>query len=207
MDAYVALGTSLHSLLKPQGYRKRKLTWNKRDANRIAVLQVQKSQWAEPNEATFTINLGICFPAVYAACWNEELPEFVNEVRCYPRSRIGHVLGRPKRKSLDIWWKTDRRSGYAKTVEEVCSMVREHALPFLNDLNSVEAAIERMSQTSRRVVLDDINLAVMHCLTRQDGIGQRMLTDLAQSSDHWRPRINEILERLGRQSNEPDGHA
>ncbi len=196
MDAYQSLGASLHSILKPEGFKKQRLTWNKRETDRVSVLQVQKSSWAEPHEAIFTLNLGVCFLDVHRLCWGSAPPKFVNDVRCCPKFRIGTVIDPSPKEAYDIWWETDRKNGFEATINDVRSKVVDYGLPFFRATEDLGAAIEMSIRNLPMIALERVNLGIMQHLNGDYEEGRRTLTDLAASSSFWRSFVEGVLGRI-----------
>lgn len=74
-DAFI---TSVHPLLKSQGFKRSSATWRRQYNESIAVLNVQKSSW---DGDVYYINLGVYFHAI----GSEVAP---TENRCHVRVRL-----------------------------------------------------------------------------------------------------------------------
>jgi len=80
-------------LLKRHGFKKKEMTWNKSVDDFVQVIDFQLSSYSDEKEESFTINVGVLCTEVWKICWQKEPPKFVKEDDCFPRVRIGKLLG------------------------------------------------------------------------------------------------------------------
>lgn len=91
---HAAIVSTLHELLKPLGFRKKRATWN-RSGKVVEVINVQVSKAGD----SATINAGVMDKDVYALLWQKSAHDFVAEPDCTVRARIGTLID-----DLDHWW-------------------------------------------------------------------------------------------------------
>jgi len=117
----------LDQLLKPIGFSRAKVTWNRGSGSVFDVIDVQVSKARD----CLTINAGVLDPEVYTLVWGREPPKLIEQPSCTIGVRIGGL--REDRK--DKWWPlTDDRAP-----AEIVANVEAHVLPFLERTHTREA--------------------------------------------------------------------
>jgi len=127
----------LAPLMKSQGfYRKGQRFWRK-NADRIEVLDLQKSQWNSSGQAEFTINMGVFWPAIDAFSEDpvRRLPPRTSD--CTINERIGRLFG----DGLDFWWEVHGPGDIVRLGQDLCNKVSSCALPWLASMRSVRALV------------------------------------------------------------------
>lgn len=86
---------ALHPLMKQAGYKKRARNFRKPCEGGTQVVNLQASWGNMGDRGTFTLNLGLYFPAV-AVIFNEgyEPSSSPSEAECHLRARIGALMPR-----------------------------------------------------------------------------------------------------------------
>lgn len=92
------VGIELLRSLRSLGFKKQGRTFRRERQAAVQVINVQSSAWNFADRASFTVNLGLYFPAV-AQALGEEPDRVPLEHSCHLRARIGDLLG-----GADIWW-------------------------------------------------------------------------------------------------------
>jgi hypothetical protein len=136
------IGHGLAPLLEEVGFRRKGRTFRRESPDRIDVINVQGSKWNAGRTGEFTINVGVYYPRLaelYDPYRPDGLPE---EYHCTIRNRIGMLMGR----RTDKWWKLGRYTRDEKVSADVTDCVRDHALPWLeemSDLDNVKREVSR----------------------------------------------------------------
>ena len=86
--------------LKKGGFKKRRLAWNRSRGKFIDVINVQKSRWNEPDDESFTINVGVVVPEFREIIWDEPYKGFAKEPEGVIRFRLGAKFPGPDSRHL-----------------------------------------------------------------------------------------------------------
>ena len=100
-------------------------------------MNVQSSQWNVGGSASFTINLGVYFPAV-AELEGSRLIDRPAENVCHLQQRIGWLMPEP----LDRWWDIDCANDVPALGSAVAETVEAFALPWLEGHSTMSAAAD-----------------------------------------------------------------
>lgn len=182
-----AVISRLDRVLKPLGFERQKTTWNRKSGSFVDVVDVQTSKVKN----TITINAGVFHSGVYAKCWGDWLPEFIEEPSCIVRTRIGQLIG-----EKDLWWKLDE----VDVADAVAEKVSSHVLPFLGQMHSIDAMEQFL--TSAQVVKQKypppiIYLAILKHEQGNSNEACALLGELKKKTvGAWQGRINQITETL-----------
>lgn len=187
MNAKAVITQRIDAVLKPLQFKRKKLVWNRKSGSFVDVVDVQISKAGD----MITINAGVAHSDVYAKCWENVLPEFVEEPYCIVRARIGELIG-----DTDLWWKVDTND----VADDLAEKVITHVLPFLNQMHSVDA-MERLL-TNAQVVKQKypppiIYLAILKCEQGDTKAACALLDKLKeQTTEAWQSRVSHIAHIL-----------
>lgn len=175
------------SELAPKGFVRRNTTWNRALDQLVEVIDIQISKGGE----TVTMNVGVLERGVFSACWGRDPEPFVEEPECTVRARIGRMLD-----NKDRWWNIED----ANAADEMVACLKEHALPFLARMHSLEemrAWLASSGSPSPRNPLSTICFAVLEWRL---GNMSRACTILAglqvKALGAWKTRAKEVSARI-----------
>lgn len=198
--------TSIHPVLKVQGFRRKGRTWNRLADDVIQVIDIQASQWNEGDSGRFTVNLGIFSQAVYEIVWGREPPSFVKVSDCMISCRIGTLIdcADPKEASLkseqrEKWWTFDQATNLDELGKEVIELIVRCGLEVLNVYGSVGKAkqlLRRYSGSREATPWDHINLAIIDAQQGNKIAAKERLTWVSSHYDAYRERVQQIANRL-----------
>jgi Domain of unknown function (DUF4304) len=109
--------------LRARGFKKRRNRFRRADDDGWQVVDFQASQWGHSDDVRLTINLWVGVKELAAADSGSEV-----EVR------VGRLLPGGK----DRWWELDASTDAAALAEELCRMLRERCLPWLDARRSLD---------------------------------------------------------------------
>lgn len=184
LDTFVA---SIDSVLKPRGFRRRKLTWNRRNDIGVDVISLQESKAGD----SLTVNCGVLATGVYRLCWGKEPPPFADETACTVRCRLGEWT-----EGREYWWnKSDQQAAH-----QVSEMVAAEGVRMLERLRSPGAMEQFLIDTKvmeQSYPLPKIYLALLR-YQQHDATGARDALERLRSGvpNAWRARIDDVLSRL-----------
>jgi hypothetical protein len=162
----------------------------------IHVVDIQVDRWSSEQNASFTMNLGVCVERVWRIVWDEPLPAPVKEVDCFPRWRIGDVMmGRPG----DVWWTVETSADLERTGSELREVLKEKCIPFMDKLTSLEAVVAAASAPMlRRHPAGLLGYAILKHLTGGVAEAAQLLNALLADpkGEAWHERVRGIVERL-----------
>ena len=98
------LKSALTPLLRSRGFRKRGPVYVAEHGEVTWLVDVQKSQWNDRNEAQFTVNGGVYVPGVVSGYSRRPDPAEPKMVDCCLSVRIGML----DESRVDKWWKIMR---------------------------------------------------------------------------------------------------
>ena len=183
-----AITTTVFDILAPLGFVRHKRTWNCRRASQIDVVELQVSKARD----CVTINAGVVDVEVYVWCWGQEIPVVVDSASCTVAVRVGELID-----DRDVWWNAANED----TCASINDALRKHVLPFLQYLRSrsnMEEWLLKRKVVRRRYPPPIISLAILQSQRGELAGACAMLRELADTtSDSWRTRVAEVLEKIG----------
>lgn len=185
-------------LLSSKGYRRSKLVWNRRRDGITHVLDFQLGEFSSAEELDFTVNLGAFFERVWQTVWDKPVARTIQEVDCFPRLRIGQLIGEgPLHK--DVWWDIHDTTDVDAVGFDLQGILMSKGLPFLDSLDSINAALTvAEAPMLRRLPLERLYYAVMKCVAGRHDEASQILTEmLANPKLHaWHERMRGVSDRL-----------
>jgi hypothetical protein len=130
-----AVVTAMHAALKPVGFRKRGLVFERPINDVLHLVQLQKSVSSDARRVKATVNLAIWLPAL--APIRAGRPDSPTIAAAPWRERIGQLLARE-----DVWWTISSMNDAHDVGALVAGALRDVALPVLDGLSSA-AAVRR----------------------------------------------------------------
>lgn len=125
---------AVSSLLVPLAFRRGAPHFWRATDGIYQTVNFQASQWGSSSEGRFTVNLGISSPILYSSFTGRDFPKNPGTVLWPVCLRIGGLM--PSR--CDLWWDVSERTELHALGVEVATVLREHALPFLDRLRTTE---------------------------------------------------------------------
>jgi hypothetical protein len=202
-----AIQGTVHTFLKPLGFRKKGRTHNRRsDGGLTQVISFQMGQFPigdnyvipgfrESFYGKFAINLGILLPCVYSLERQQAPPDFVKEYHCTIRERLGCLAF-----GKDDWFELkDESTTIAKTVVE---LLDKHGLDFLDQFKTYQDVLSYYGRHGS-LPFQNSNRASLEVAIIANHLGDLTLsTELfakAGSIDHsgFKKHVLEMKKRLG----------
>lgn len=188
--------------LRTNLFRRKARTWNRSRLSFVDVVDVQVSRWSDHASPSFTLNLGVFASSVYETCWQRAAPDFIKEVDCLVRVRLGALVGDASKSKLrDQWWKIHDPSGFGSLGSEVAQLLVSRALPFFDQLDSLSALHNFLSQdtgTATTGPLGRIYLSIVKAELGDLNGSRQVLEELrARAPQAWMARISAVADRLG----------
>lgn len=185
-------------LLQSAGFQKRGSIWNRILPKLTHVVQLQRSRTSTAKQVDITLNVGVWNRQVWTICKGKTPPEFIDEVECFPRFRVGKIIGAFRDRSIDVWWTLLFDSEMTATHTEIQDAIRTHVLPFLDNFTSL-TDVKRFCDTTPFLMLpaDRLYLAILSFIEGDKSQSESILNSFRdQRLEAWAPRVNEIRERL-----------
>jgi len=177
----------LDGVLKPLGFARKGVTWNRKNNSVIEVVDVQTSKFGNG----FTINAGVLDPDVHSRLWNTNASNFVHQPSCTVCVRIGELID-----GRDKWWELNDPTG---TVE-VAVKVTAYVLPFLEQMCTRQGMERWLTDTQvvkKKYPPPIISLAIIKSSLGETAEACAILNELQKSAGAWRPKIVEIANQIG----------
>lgn len=176
--------------LAPNGFSRKKVTWNRARDSLVDVIDIQVSKSGD----TVTMNAGVLSRPVYAACWGREAKPFVEEPSCTVRARVGQLLD-----NKDRWWDV----GGESAADEMVECLRTRILPFLDRMGSLEAMRDWLASMNMPMPKHPYPPPVIYFAVLQSQLGDmkgacNVLTELeGKALGAWRAGTREVALRIG----------
>jgi hypothetical protein len=123
--------------MKQHGFAKSGRTWRRRGDGHVQVVNVQASGWNSCERGSFTVNLGVYFPAVADIVGEPPARSAPSDMDCQLRQRIGGLMPA----GSDHWWEVRPGSSLLEVADDVVSAVTTLGLPWLDAHSSLESAL------------------------------------------------------------------
>jgi len=174
--------------LAPQGFRRKKATWNRERGTVVEVIDIQTSKGGD----AVTMNAGVLSRPIYFSCWGHDAEEFIEEPLCTVRARVGQLLD-----NKDRWW--DVAGGGVP--EEMVGCLGTQILPFLERMGSLEAMRNWLASAgipSPKSPLPSICFAVLQTQLGDVDAACSVLAELeGKALGAWKVRAKEVAMRIG----------
>lgn len=131
--------TIIAPFFKEMGFRKNGNVFNRKTNELIQVVSIQKSRWNNPDNISFTFNIGLFDPEIYLQESKQEIPKFIREYDCQLRIRLGQIT-----KSHDYWYELNKVTNKENLKIEIYADLYNSLKPILQkntDLNSIKYLI------------------------------------------------------------------
>lgn len=196
--------SSITTVLSKSGFRRFDLTWIRQLGSVSHIIEFQRSRFSGDGTEEFTINLGVAIEEVERIYSGEGFRRTIQESDCFPRFRVGEVLGGFSRGARDIWWQLSETQEYADLADEVKTIVVSTCVPVLDQLRSIDSVFDfittkappRYPHPSTRIAT-----AIIYYLHGEEKMAESVLAALestATLAKEWLERILQVRERLGK---------
>jgi hypothetical protein len=137
-----AVESGISPPLRSKGFRKVSTHFFKTEDVVTRVVNVQSSKWNSSQEARFTINLGLYFPAIAESLDLPRMPAHPKEYCCILRTRIGALL--PVQK--DFWWEVASNTNANELSKELNEVLTRYGLPWLEQNSELVKAADELER-------------------------------------------------------------
>jgi hypothetical protein len=179
--------TQIDELIRPLGFKRKGLTWNRITGEFIDVLDVQVSKYGD----TVTINAGVSNALIYTIVRGGDLPSLLLDPDCVVNTRIGMLID-----GKDLWLPIDEPN----SINEIKSLIKNILLPFFDQMHSFSKMADFLiSQqvTTRKYPFPIIYLAVIKNKLDDNAGALALLNDLkSKQTTSWENLINRVIERI-----------
>jgi hypothetical protein len=139
------VGETIQPLLKPLGFKKRGLQWNRDRGDFVDVLTVQEAKHSTPEKRVFTLNLGVAVKFFHEAVWQKSLSSSVSEADCPVRLRLGDLIqGRLFGDANDQWWEIEDTQSAKLIGKQLADALKDMGIPFLQRFDTFGAVANHL---------------------------------------------------------------
>ena len=136
------LGIHIAPYLKTLGFKKKgAIFWRETDVL-IDLVNLQKSQWNNPDEAQFTLNLGIYWKEVQAEIERRAKSMPPKELECTVFERLGALFA-----GNDFWWSVTESTIAYELGRDVVEKLEKFGLPWLENGHNPEITCRYLETT------------------------------------------------------------
>jgi hypothetical protein len=124
--------------VRAAGFKGTRRSWQRVSREAVAVVNVQASSYNSGATGRFTLNLGVEYPVIRKILDGAAI-EKPKEYECILRARVGMLAER-----RDVWWDVHPGFDQQGVVQRVHRALAEHALPWFERLETLEAGYEEL---------------------------------------------------------------
>lgn len=132
---YENLLRRIDSEIGPFGYARKGGIFRKKSGDFLSIVEFQKSRDSLPEAIKFTVNLGVVWKRLLGVFDSFEKAKFVD---AHLMERVGFLL----EERQDKWWTLSANTDSNVTKEEVCTVLVNKALPYLERYSNAVALVE-----------------------------------------------------------------
>jgi hypothetical protein len=180
------------NLLKKIGFKKRGRTWNRTTSD--GLIQAINFQLFQFHPGKFCVNVGIVIPEIVELYFNIETRGFMQEYICQIRTRLTPVMDSNK-----VGW--NLHGNVDKLSSEIEDTIKNHAIPFLKNLENKDLVIKTLSKQSTLFLnppLPKLQLALIFYTKGDLKRAKKLLKEAYNSSKHKSHKENlvKLAEKL-----------
>lgn len=142
VDEVIAKGAK--AVLKEKGFKKSGRSFYKEDGNFIQSVAFQTSQYNNPEDVKFSVNLNIVLPYFHEKWTNTPTPNNPSTAAAIISKRLGG----------EHWWNISLEADFAVIAEEVSNLLANQGLPFLEENSGIDKIITLVSSSAKPVYTD-----------------------------------------------------
>ena len=185
--------------LKAAGFRRQGNHLHRTVDGIIHVVNFQANRWGTATSGSFTVNLAVTSPFLYATWTGVPLPSNPASAVFPWASRLGYLM--PVHR--DYWWNVDGKTNVDHLSREAAGAILEFGLPLLDSLRGVEVVLAYLRAGNGWRELTKAQAPVLHAILAAE-IGElgeaRKLLNAAYAdagSSLFAGTVRQIADRLG----------
>ena len=193
------VGETIQPLLKPLGFKKKGLQWNRDRGDFVDVLTVQEAKHSTHEKQVFTLNLGVAVKSFHKAVWQKSLSSSVSEADCPVRLRLGDLIqGKPFGDANDQWWEIEESTQSAKLIgKQIADALKDMGIPFLKRFDTFGAVADHLKKVKGWQAKNPLTLIYRALAEWKDGDGNGALDTLtAVKGKAWEAKAVAIREMI-----------
>lgn len=125
------IGSALHNLLKPQGFKKKDYSYERELEDVIQFINLQSSTSSTSTRLVLTVNVGVL--SKFIPNQGEGFLPKPDIWSCQWRRRLGYLMP----DQADKWWIVENQDDAENTTKEMTEMVEKYALSILARLSTL----------------------------------------------------------------------
>jgi hypothetical protein len=188
-----AVCPALDLILDPNGFHRKKRTWNRRVGDLIDVIDIQETRWRTAENTQFTLNVGILWPRVFEICWGKRAPSHSLETSCTARIRVGQL----SEERRDLWWELEEEEPL--DITRISNTLHSVVLPFLAKVETPRQLIDGLKENESWQInapLRQIYVAIGEALLGDQHAAREGFRAVIRSGDEWSQTARLASERL-----------
>lgn len=154
----------LDPVLKPHGFKRKNLAWNRQRGEFVDVITLQKAKYSTPTEQSITGNVAVCVPEFRKIMFGETPSVLIEADGVFTIRFAALAANDLSGLSLDRWW--DLKNKTQDTVaSELSDIVTQNALPFLDlfsDFSAIERHLSQMTGWQTKTPYFQLNHALVY---------------------------------------------
>ena len=196
IDSTIAAGP--RELLRSCGFRKMSRLFSRQTNDIYHVVDFQASQFNDPDDASFTVNVGVTHPGLHETYCGRPFPTNPGTAVHAISIRLGRLI--PSQQT-DLWWDVSPDTDVTALGESIASLLRAHALPFLDTFGSVTDVLDALSTNPERFGVgkeSQVFEAILHSVTGSADEAEAVFAELlaGKSSEGFKNTVQIIRQEL-----------
>ena len=135
------LNDTISPILKELSFKKRGINFYRKINDIIQLFSIQKSQWNDKENISFTFHVGFFNETIYKVAWDKKMvPKTIKEYDCFLSTKIGQLSQRK-----DYWYELNENCPLDQLKQELKNELLLYVEPIFELYNSLEAIAEQCS--------------------------------------------------------------
>ncbi len=135
------LNDSISPILKELSFQKRGINFYRKINDIIQLFTIQKSQWNDKENISFTIDIGFFNETIYKVAWDKKMvPKTIKEFDCFLSTRVGLLS-----QKMDYWYELNENCQLDQLKQELKNELLLYVEPIFELYNSLEAIAKQCS--------------------------------------------------------------
>lgn len=181
----------LHPILKPLGFKRKGLVWNRVRNEFVDVIKLQSSKYSNALDKIITGNVALAIPEFSKIIFNRE-PSFFIDADGIFNIRFGRFY---TENAFDKWW-TVNENNLSEVGKEFCVLVADKAIPFLDSFNDFKKISQNLNLQGWSLKIPYYHMCKALVFWKL-GDNRQFSEELSLIYPVWKDKVEEIENKLG----------
>jgi hypothetical protein len=190
----------LAPLLKKNGFKKKKLAWNRSRNDFIDIIEIDELRGSTFDNERFVINISVFVPYFFKIIFNDEHKNFVQDADALLRLRLQDFCDERFSVRVNQAWIDLDSNELSNTGLEVVSLFTEKVLPYLAQVDNFEVldkCFQNSNSRHKEYPLTQIQYALLKRERGEADESKNILESISSGKNGaWANRAKDILYRI-----------